>query len=307
MLLIRNGLFIDKGLDQAWHKQIKELEQRCNAYDGITLKMHWEMLEKRSPEEINDFLWLEDGNIVGIYSLCNFIAGESEIAAMVEPDFRRRGIMTELKKAAEAEAGKRGIKKLVYVCPERSLSGKAYLFAQKLEVTYSEYGMEWSELILQPNLEHKKERTIPPVRLRQAGSDQRDRLIALDVQGFGDSPENAASYVDLVLGNAPEDRAFIAEITEDEGHQDTFVQIGKLCINVRDGVGFIFGFSVIPAYRGLGYGRAILLLAIERLHEENLEAIKLEVQTNNRKALGLYHDCGFKETNVNDYHEQWLA
>lgn len=301
-----NGLYKENGLSREWFEKIKTLKKRCNEYDGIQLKTHDEMLEKRSPEESNDFLWFVDGELIGACSLIQFVAEEIEVLGMVDPAYRRQGIMTRLQEAAEAEARKRGVQRLLYICSDNAVAGKGYLEHQGLPVVFSEYGMNWAG-----NAEaQEKTQTIKNreedrhVELRLADAADRETLIAVDREGFRESYENAASYVDMVLGNMPEDRPFLAEIRDPATGDKTV--ISKLCVNGRDGAAFIFAFSVVPAYRGQGYGRMILQQTIDLLNRENWRLIQLEVQVGNDKALGLYHQCGFKETYILRYFEKPL-
>ncbi len=57
----------------------------------------------------------------------------------------------------------------------------------------------------------------------------------------------------------------------------------------------------MPEHRGKGFGRAVLLGAIEKLKEANVNAIMLQVAAENATALGLYKSCGFVETSTMDY------
>jgi ribosomal protein S18 acetylase RimI-like enzyme len=299
--LTPNGLYKEKGLPQEWFEKIKTLEKRCNEYDGITLKTHDEMLEKRSAEEVNDFLWFVEGEVVGACSLFQFVGEEIEVLAMVDPAHRRQGIMTRLQEAAEVEGRKRGAQRLLYICSDNAVAGKGYLEQQGLAVAFSEYGMSWTGKTQAGG----KPQTVNSqgenrhVELRVADASDRETLIAVDREGFRESYENAASYVDLVLGNMPEDRPYLAEMVDPQTGARTLV--GKICVNGRDGVAYIYAFSVAAAYRGQGYGRFILQEIIDLLVSEKWSSIQLEVQVDNDKALGLYQQCGFQQTNILRY------
>ena len=78
--------------------------------------------------------------------------------------------------------------------------------------------------------------------------------------------------------------------------------IGKIRIEKIDNEGFIYGFGVLPDFRGKGYGREILSSALDILKKENVDNIFLEVATENKNALGLYESCGFEEISVMDYY-----
>ena len=79
--------------------------------------------------------------------------------------------------------------------------------------------------------------------------------------------------------------------------------IGKVHLQLTADLGAIYGLGVLPEFRGKGYGRAILLMAIERLQEASAGEIMLQVEAENANALNLYKSCGFKETSTMDYYE----
>jgi ribosomal protein S18 acetylase RimI-like enzyme len=79
--------------------------------------------------------------------------------------------------------------------------------------------------------------------------------------------------------------------------------IGKVHLEVSSDIGGIFGLGVIPNYRGKGYGREILMGAIEKLKATNFREIMLQVAAKNNNALNLYKSCGFVETSTMDYYQ----
>ena len=79
--------------------------------------------------------------------------------------------------------------------------------------------------------------------------------------------------------------------------------IGKIRLEICDGQGGIYGFEVLPEFRGKGYGRAILMLSIEKLKEKKTKNIMLQVVVKNENALSLYKSCGFEEIYTMDYYE----
>ena len=93
------------------------------------------------------------------------------------------------------------------------------------------------------------------------------------------------------------DDNFISYLAEIQGEI-----IGKIHISITDNEGFIYGVGVLPDYRGKGYGREILCLALDILKKKQVDNIFLEVATENKKALGLYESCGFEEISVMDYY-----
>ncbi len=74
-----------------------------------------------------------------------------------------------------------------------------------------------------------------------------------------------------------------------------------LTINARDKwkdkwTAYDAGTGVIPAYRGKGVSRSIMLKSFEVLENKGFQAYLLEVITRNEKALKLYESLGFRIT-----------
>jgi ribosomal protein S18 acetylase RimI-like enzyme len=80
------------------------------------------------------------------------------------------------------------------------------------------------------------------------------------------------------------------------------VPIGALNLQIDEKGSGIYGFGVLPEYRGRGYGRQILARTIEYALAEGCQPIFLEVAPENERALGLYQSVGFRETNRYDYY-----
>lgn len=79
--------------------------------------------------------------------------------------------------------------------------------------------------------------------------------------------------------------------------------VGSLWIGMRLKAGkseaFIYDVVIAEAYRGLGYGRAAMLAAVQKSRELGAASIGLHVFGHNTVARGLYESLGFAVTNVN--------
>ncbi len=62
-------------------------------------------------------------------------------------------------------------------------------------------------------------------------------------------------------------------------------------------------FGVLPAYRGQGYGRAMLMDAVAMLAGEGWREMFLEVGTDNDPAVRLYRSSGFRVTSTYGFYE----
>lgn len=295
------GLIKKNQWNEAELAELKELAAACEQYENIRLKLHWTMLGQRQPEETNDFLWYEDGRLVGFAGLYSFNPAEAEVSGVVHPSFRRRGIFRTLNEAVVQEAHSRSVPRLLYICADTSASGKACVAALGAAYSFSEFGMRRNTLENGHSLEAEQAGEQPEsakaLRLARATAVDRELLIDLDSRGFAMSVEDAQQFIDMVLANSDE-HIYIAYA----GGKP----VGKLCALNRDGNTHLYGFAVVPEHRGRGIGRSILRESIRLVSAPDIATITLEVACDNRRALGLYLSCGFEETNVIDYYERKL-
>ena len=85
------GLVAAKGLSEEWLQQIIDLAEVCEAHDGfdLSINLNLSMLQNRSPEQTNDFLYFQDGKLVGFLGMYAIVSPkEVEISGMVHPDYR---------------------------------------------------------------------------------------------------------------------------------------------------------------------------------------------------------------------------
>jgi ribosomal protein S18 acetylase RimI-like enzyme len=59
-------------------------------------------------------------------------------------------------------------------------------------------------------------------------------------------------------------------------------------------VPFIVNIGIIPGYRGIGYGRQLLMHFLEIVAAKGFDQVRLNVRSGNEAALGLYRKLGFK-------------
>lgn len=285
-----NGLHPKQGLSEEELRLIFELADLCNTADNIQLKLNREMLRNRPASETNDFLFYQDGKLVGFLGLYIFQSTEAECSGMVHPEYRRKGIFNSLVKEAAEECSKRGIPQMLFICHSRSESGRAFCQAIEAPYSFSEYWMDWKE---------GKRQVVyrDHISLYPAGQQDIDTLVALDVSGFTMEEKDAREYTLRSLQSDTK-ATFLASLDHEP--------IGKISVLEENGSAFIFGFSVAPEHRGRGYGRQILNQTIDLLLRKQIKHIALEVAIENKRALTLYQSCGFYETGANEYYNKTL-
>ncbi|MNZ74049.1 putative acetyltransferase [compost metagenome] len=270
-------------------RNIEELQERCEQYDGISLKLNWDML--RQPSSVGDTEWLvtyEDDLLVGFLGLYGF-GSDMEICGMVRPGYRRRGIFTSLWNRAQNIIKRGNIATLLLNAPAASSSGVAFLQTLPLQFNHAEYQMKWGGNSVASSEASSATGT---VILRPAREDEAPILVELDCGGFDIKTEDAAELYDLQKQEGLQEHIMI----EMDGQP-----VGKMRLWTEDNETWIYGFTVSKKLRGLGIGRSALLQTIER-ERKNYNGINLEVALDNPNALKLYESCGFIIQNKQDYY-----
>lgn len=270
------------GLSSRALEAIAELEQAVVAADGGRLKLEWGALRRRRGDRVEDALWWEGDRLLGFLGIYGF-ESSPELAGMVAPEARRRGIGTALVDAVLPLCQERSDQRPLLIVPRPSLAGKHLALRRGGVLDHSEHALV---LTGDPTsgLDH------PEIGLRPATGPDVPLVAQLLEAGFGTpAPADLADRL-----NSPRERTVIVE--------QSGSPVGTLRLR-RDGndEARIYGFVVDPAVQGRGIGRAALRYACRQLRAEGARRIGLEVDVDNDRALGLYTSVGFTPVITEDY------
>jgi ribosomal protein S18 acetylase RimI-like enzyme len=259
---------------------IKELQQACEKGEPFELKLNWDMLQTRPENEIHDFFYYENENLIGFVGLYGF-GNKVELCGMVHPEYRRKGIFSQLFNQAEKVIFERKYKQVLLNAPSKSESAKEVLKTISCSYTFSEHQMKWheQELVKQED-----------VSLRPSTEEDLITEIQLDVLCFGYEEEDAREYNEQI--RLVDQYSMI----EWEGKS-----VGKMRISHTDGEAWIYGFAVHPDFQGRGIGRKALINVVLEQHQNGFPVF-LEVEAKNANALKLYEACGFRAYHSQDYY-----
>lgn len=265
------------GLTSGALQAIAELERRVVEADGGRLKLEWETLRGRNGDRVEDLLWWEGERLLGFLGIYGF--GETpELAGMVAPDARRRGIGAALLDAAVPLCRERGDRQPLLVVPRQSIAGKRRALSRGGTLDHSEHHLVLSG---EPTGGPHK----PEISLRPATVADVPLVVSLLEQGFGWSgPDD--------LGDRLERTALI---------ELCGASVGTLFLERDDEEASIFGFAVKRSLQGRGIGRAALRQACEQVRADGARRISLDVDVANDRALGLYTSIGFTPVTTEDY------
>lgn len=261
---------------------LKDLEIRTVAADGGRLKLEWGELTARTGEQVEDLLWWEGDALIGFLGLYAFGPPIVELAGMVDPAVRRRGIATELLDAALPLCRQRGYRQALLVTPRDSAAGRGFALRHGAVLEHSEHALV---LVHEP----VSGPAYPDLVVRAATVPDVPIVSTLLTAGFGHAPGDVAAR----LSSATE-QTLLVELAG--------VPVGTLRVTREGDVGGVYGFVVDPASQGRGIGRDVLRRACRQLREEGMRQIGLEVAVENDRALGLYTSLGFTKVTTEDYY-----
>jgi ribosomal protein S18 acetylase RimI-like enzyme len=266
-------------------EEIADLLRICNAADQIDIPIFLESAPG-SGEAQTSFPATRAGLLVGFAHLPGDPAPEA--CLMVHPDHRRRGIGRALLDALRAEARRRGLTQFLLVNDAASQTGTVFSNATGARYASSEFRLRLDRAKIGRPVRN------PALRLSPAGTDDVETLARIQAAAFGDEIEQARDWV--VGGFAEGNRHYYLGMLDDE-------PIGLLRTGAWADGADITAFGVLPGHQGRGYGRQMLLDAIDILFREGWESVTIEVATDNDHALGLYRSCGFDVVARYDYYD----
>ncbi|GER86923.1 acetyltransferase [Dictyobacter vulcani] len=288
---LRQGFYAAQGLAEDELGAIRALAEECNNYEQLDLKLNWPTLHSRSKQESSDFLYYEQGKLIGYLAVFHFNTHEAEISGMVSPAWRRRGIFTTLLDAARKECQRRKLPSLLFIVQHHSASGQAFAAALHPQYDHSEYHMTWDPAVV----------PVPVVssvlQFRQAQVEDLPILKAVTAAAFQMPVDGVDWYTEKAIKYSTR-TYYLASI-------DSRV-VGKIDVNYDVQEAYIAGFGVLPEYQGRGYGRQMMNWTIQEILRHDQQHIVLEVSVDNDNALGLYTSCGFRQVSSDDYYRQTI-
>jgi ribosomal protein S18 acetylase RimI-like enzyme len=290
---------------------INRLQERCIEVDGTALKLELDYKIGVRPEKnagvqnINEFMYFDGEQLIGYVGICSF-GGPWEVNGIVDPDYRRQGVFTKLFEQVLAEWKRRDSGSMLLLSDRKSESGQKFIAGTGAQYKHSEY-----EMYLKADAPIATQDQFSSITFRKATNADAKEISRQNAIYFDDeynendfevteqdNQEIVVQTEEMILPEEEEKRGMTSYLVEKDGQI-----IGKVNLQLTSKLGAIFGLGVLPEHRRKGYGRALLLMAIEKLKEANAQEIMLQVAAENSNALNLYKSCGFVETSTMDYFE----
>ena len=301
---------MNKTINEPWIKRnnclrqedydlIHSLELSCSNEDQITLKLELDYklsdalnrTDKSNIHDINEFMYFSGTQLVGYIGISAFggTSASLEVTGMVHPNYRRQGIFSKLFELVLAECRQRNANSVLLLCDRKSAPGQKFL-----EKVGAAYNVSEFEMYLHDESSEANEKQLCDINIRKATNADAFEIARQNTIYFDDRLEEENE--NILLPEDEERRGMTIYLSE---KNDQIV--GKVHLQLANGLGGIYGLGVLPEHRGKGLGRAILLRGIEKLKAAKATEIMLQVAAENSTALNLYKSCGFRETSIMDY------
>lgn len=299
-------------LDEEDYKNIHQLQERCIQHDKTALKLELDYKlgvsqgNHSGVKGINEFMYYDGDQLIGYIGICNF-GGPWEVNGMVDPDYRRQGVFTKLYELVLDEWNRKKSGSMLLLSDRNSESGQAFIAGTGAQYKHTEY-----EMFLGKNEPNLAQEQFEGLSFRKAVNADAKEIARQNAIYFHDEtavesaeeldsmerPEGNEEQNTMILPEEEEKRGMTCYLVEKDGEI-----IGKVNLQLAAKLGAIFGLGVLPEHRRKGFGRALLLMAIEKLKQASAKEIMLQVAAENANALNLYKSCGFVETSTMDYFE----
>ena len=269
---------LSAGLSPATLQAIADLESRVVAADGGRLKLEWAALRRRTGPDPEDVLWWDGDRLLGFLGVYAHGAPTLELAGMVDPSVRRRGIGTALLTAGLGLCRKREHDAVLLVVPRPSDAGRSLAVRHGGRHEHSEHALELhgdpAEVTAKPG-----------ITVRAATPTDHEVLREILRLGFGWEPPE------------PADRDPNTLVIDLDGRP-----VGTARLIVEGDRGGIYGYAIHPDRQGQGIGRDVLHRLCRTARTRGATTVHLEVATDNDRALNLYTSVGFRPVITEDYY-----
>jgi ribosomal protein S18 acetylase RimI-like enzyme len=269
---------LSTGLSAAALGAIAELERRVVAADGGRLKLEWSTLRNRSGQDVEDVLCWDGERLLGFLGIYAHGAPTLELAGMVDPAARRRGIGTALLDAGQRLYRQREHGSVLLIVPRPSAAGRSLALRRGGRLERSEHALE---LLGEP----AEVPADPGLTVRAASPADQPAVREILRRGFDWEPPEAAGRDPHTL------------VVERDGRP-----IGTARLHPEGDRAGIYGFAIHPDHQGRGIGRDVLHRLCRTARAGGATTVHLEVETDNDRALRLYTSIGFRPVITEDYY-----
>ncbi|MGV3740433.1 MAG: GNAT family N-acetyltransferase [Gammaproteobacteria bacterium] len=266
-------------------KQLDDLDAliaRCQKTDQNTIPIYRHLIDKFHTLACN-ILYYDNDKLIGYLRTYFFYTNACEVAVMVDPAFRRRGIARAMLNEIIPTLQMEQIKNLFFSSP-KDLNQE---WLSSLNFTF-----HGSERQMQYDPQKPVTVSFKPAVIRLATQKDIPVLIELDDICFPNKKPDAEEVFRNLLST---NNCSIFVLIQDQRI------VGKAHVFKESDRARITDIGVLPEYRGRGLASTLIKYCINHALINNKSKIVLDVELTNESALKLYDGLGFRIVNAHDY------
>lgn len=259
-------------------KEVLNLEEVCIDHDNLRGSVFLDSSLNFDHRIKGFYLLYKNGELISMLSMFIPTKREAEITAYTLPKFRGKGYFKSLLVKAVEELRKFNIPDILFVCESPSISGKQAIEFLNGEYEHTEYFMR---------LDKTRYACLNAYRLSLLKAEQKDleKAIAANMRVFDDSYEESKSLIKNCFESETREQ-YLAVLCEE------IIGVGSANLEGEDVS--VFGFGLVPEYRGKGFGKELIHLMVDSLWQRGRTEITIEVDSENTNAFELYKKIGFR-------------
>lgn len=312
----KHNIIILEYITPALYTSLNHLMELCCKTDGINLKLElsyklhlYNLAEKsgaRTTGKKNEFLYFIGEELVSYLGISCFDGVTGELCGMTHPAYRNQGIFHRLFALATNECQNSDYSKFLLLADGNSRDGMRFLEHNTASYAHSEYRMK--------RMTSTTDRKDPSsVQHKEAAGAEEAAAVRINIRIAEKKDERAIARQNTILFDDKEPVEMVGELdipsleNQPENEKTYLIDledksIGKINVEYGDSYAFIFGFGILPEYRGKGYGRKALSETLRLIEAQGIAVTELDVVCTNQNALSLYQSCGFEEQSVMNYY-----
>jgi len=270
-------------------EHLQLLLESCQQQDGSIIPVYPHLLieHRAGPASL---LYYDEDKLRAFLAVFHFHPDTCEMALLVDPAYRRQGLATALwgTMLPRIQTILPSVKHVIISTP--SSLNQVQLEQHAFCFQHSEYDMACL---------NNTPSSIPnvPLTIRPADHTDIPSLCLIDKACFNPNRPNAALRFENTLNN-PNVRLFVAS----HGHQI----MGQVHLTLEKTGARLTDLAVLPAQQQQGFGQALVVHCLNYTHKHHQHRVTLVVAAQNKHALQLYQNLGFKIYNAVDYYKKTL-
>lgn len=287
------------------YKELCSLEMLCKE-ENINLKLELpyklSLLASKtgalpSPSCMKEYFYYSGNALVSYLGICSFGGNVYEVNGLTHPDYRKRGLFKRLYQHAAKECRSFEKNKLLLITDANSTSGIGFIESVGGAYAFTESRMTLSSADYS-NYHFEKEDIREKVLLREATAKDAALIQKYDRVLYADEEEEETDTL------AERNLTSVQNTCLIEGKGTI---LGKIRIDMQKEEAFLYGFGILPEFRGQGYGKAALGEALRIIFEKGCKTAALDVETKNDRAFSIYTGNGFHPVSAMKYYEVCLS